>query len=68
MLGKDEIEWSQIWQNLQKNKINYNAQSTIRQQITKTYITGYDLRVWVLLEESPCKLCCLEQESQYHLM
>ena len=31
-------------------------------------ITGYDLRIWRLLEESPCKLCGLEQESQHHLM
>ena len=29
ILGKDEIEWSQLWQNLHKNKINYNVQSTI---------------------------------------
>ena len=68
ILGKDEVKWSQIWQNLHKNKINYNVQSTIWQQITKTYITGYDLGIWGLLEESPCKLCGLEQESQHHLM
>ena len=54
-LGKDDIEWDQIWQNLHKNKINYYVQSTIWQQNTKTYITGYDLTIWGLLEESLCK-------------
>ena len=45
--------WSHIWQNLNKNKINNNVQTTFWQQITKTYITDYDLRLWELLEESP---------------
>ena len=29
ILCKDGVEWRQIWQNLHKNKINYNVQSTI---------------------------------------
>ena len=65
ILGKDEVEWSQIWKNLHNNDINYNVQSTLWQQVTKTYITGYDLKTWGLLEESPCSL---GQESQNHLM
>ena len=54
-LGKDEVKWRQISQNLHKNKIEYNVQSTIWQQVIKTYIKEYDLKIWELLEESLCK-------------
>ena len=35
--------------------------SAIWQQITETFITGYDLRIVGLLDESPCKICVLIQ-------
>ena len=38
ILDKNDVEWRQIWKNLHKNKINYNVQSTIWQQINKTLL------------------------------
>ena len=31
ILGKDEVEWLQIWQQLHENKIHYKVQSAIWQ-------------------------------------
>ena len=42
--------------------------SAIWQHIAETFITGYDHRIVGLLDESPCKICVLRQESQYNLM
>ena len=61
-----ELEWTNVWDNLNNGYVYYKVQSSIWQMIHRNFISGYILKQ-MYRNNGKCKLCTTIESKRTHI-